>query len=149
MQGVRRWIGANPVSLPRKSKKQATSTDEVYKPAPEPKIIDQTSIEGVVERLLSPTVSEAEEIEYQWYIGQYQSLLTTSLGAGAQQDLEKYWASVRIGAGETNGWAEETASEGTYTTYVEETWDMVSESSGKFYEKWIGSAQRKLAEELA
>ena len=68
MQGVRRWIGANPVSSPRKSKKQTTSTDEVRKPAPEPRAVDPASIESVVTRLLSPMVSDAEESEYEWYV---------------------------------------------------------------------------------
>lgn len=66
MQGVRRWIGANPASSSRKSKKQATSTNEVHMQIPEAKVVDPASIEGVVARLLPPTVSEAEVLEYQW-----------------------------------------------------------------------------------
>lgn len=66
MQGVRRWIGANPVSSSRKSKKQPPSTDEVSDADPEPNPLDPTTIEGIVARLLPPTVSEAEALEYQW-----------------------------------------------------------------------------------
>ncbi|KAF8523836.1 hypothetical protein JB92DRAFT_2704341 [Gautieria morchelliformis] len=150
MQGVRRWIGANPVSSPRRSKKQATSADEVREPPPEAKVLDPASIEGVVARLLPPTVSEAEVTEYQWYVEQYQSLLTAPSTGAQRQDLELYWSSVRTAAGDTNGLVEEVAPENEYVAYLEGGWGLATESAGKFnYEKWISSAQRKLTEDLA
>lgn len=54
------------MSSPRKSKKQITNTDELNKTIPEPKPMDPTSIEGIVAKLLPPTVSESEVSEYQW-----------------------------------------------------------------------------------
>jgi hypothetical protein len=62
---MRRWIGANPVSSPRKSKVQATTADKEPKETPDPKPIDSQSSEAVVTRLLSLTVSDEEEQEYQ------------------------------------------------------------------------------------
>ncbi|KAF8525616.1 hypothetical protein BU17DRAFT_23360, partial [Hysterangium stoloniferum] len=100
IQGVRRWIGANPASSSRKSKVLATTADEELKEIPEPKPADPQSSEAVVARLLSLTVSDEEEQEYQLYIEQCQSLLSSS-GSGAQRrDLDIYWASVRAAAGE-------------------------------------------------
>jgi len=66
MEGVRRWIGVNPTSTSRKPKALTKAYDEAQKEVPEAKHVDPSSSEGIVARLLSPTVSEAEEAEYQW-----------------------------------------------------------------------------------
>jgi hypothetical protein len=55
-----------------------------------------------------------------------------------------------MAAGETNDLVEEGAPDGEYVAYLAGGWGLASESAGKFnYDKWIGSAQRKLTGDLA
>jgi phosphatidylinositol 3,5-bisphosphate 5-phosphatase len=64
MEGVRRWIGANPTSSPPKARgKPAAKPQEKKSPAsPE---LEPHSTEMIARRLLDPSVSEEEEAEYQ------------------------------------------------------------------------------------
>ncbi|KIJ30197.1 hypothetical protein M422DRAFT_784087 [Sphaerobolus stellatus SS14] len=150
MEGVRRWIGANPMSSPRKQKMMAKKDDEVQNDPPEPKHVDPSSSEAIVSRLLSPTVSEAEESEYEWYIEQYQSLLTSSPSTGVQRkDLEKYLSAVRTAAGDVDELLEDgppdAANTAVNVAYVEGTSGPAEGALKLYYEKWI-SSESKLAE---
>jgi phosphatidylinositol 3,5-bisphosphate 5-phosphatase len=64
MEGVRRWIGANPISNPQKSHGKPAARIEVKKPHTEPEL-EPHSTEAIARRLLDPIVSEEEEAEYQ------------------------------------------------------------------------------------
>lgn len=83
------------------------------------------------------------------YIEQYQSLLTSPSTVAERQDLDLYRSSVRVAAGETNICTEEGIPDNVYVMYVQGTWGPSTEGTGKFnYEKWIGSAQRKMTDDL-
>lgn len=162
MEGVRRWIGAHPGSSPRKSKTLAKPDNEVHNEVPEPKPINPDSSEAIVARLLSPTVSEAEESEYQWsvlsvlkqifvrllnwygslrYIEQYQTLVTNPNSGVQRMDLEKYSNVVRIAAGAIDG-LEDTSPDHMDVEYVEGTGGPSEGSLAPYYEKWISSEAR-------
>ena len=68
MAGVRRWMSAQPPPSVLKSIKNSKQGSSYRKPdrATEPeRAIDPTSTEGVVRRLLEPSVDREEEKEYE------------------------------------------------------------------------------------
>jgi hypothetical protein len=78
-------------------------------------------------------------------------LLTSPSTLAERQDLDFYRSSVRAAAGEMSGWAEEVAPDtaASYMAYVQGTWGPSMDGmAGKFsYEKWVGSAQRRVTED--
>lgn len=73
MQGVRRWMGASHGSSKRKA--NAATPLPKAQPSEGPQIqLDPHSVEGIVARLLSPTVPEQEENEYRRQVPQLRFL---------------------------------------------------------------------------
>ncbi|KAF7305142.1 Polyphosphoinositide phosphatase [Mycena kentingensis (nom. inval.)] len=144
VQGVRRWIGANPSTSSKKNTKQPSGTNiESHKAGgggdPEP---DRFSTEAIARQLLDPIVSEEEEAEYQGYIDQCQELLDAPTTLGERKDLELYSHSVRTGLGETPDWPAEVPRE--FVGYAEQARTLYLD--GRFdaqpafnYERWLGS----------
>jgi hypothetical protein len=65
MDGVRRWIGANHDLSSRKVSEKATN--EVHLDLNhENEVLDPSSIEAIVSRLMLPVVSATEKAEYEW-----------------------------------------------------------------------------------
>ncbi|KAG8819015.1 phosphatidylinositol-3,5-bisphosphate 5-phosphatase [Serendipita sp. 399] len=104
MADFRRWMMAGPPAASQ-GRKSAYSTWKGYPPQEQPqkggfktehKSKDPTSIEGVIERLLDPTVTEEEIEDYQRYVDQYQAILTAPSGLEGidKADLEYYEAAV-------------------------------------------------------
>ena len=63
MDGVRRWMGSHPPSIAERDNSD-TERDATHEPVPELEGVDPMSVEGVVWRLMSPSVSEQEKTEY-------------------------------------------------------------------------------------
>lgn len=116
MEGVRRWIGANPTSSPQKHGKP-TSRVEVKKTHPEPEL-EPNSTEAVAKQLLDPSVTEEEEAEYQGYIDQCQELLDAPKTIAERKDFEVYQLAVRTGSGEVPDGRDETIDD-ALIAYVE------------------------------
>lgn len=64
VQGVRRWIGSQPNSSPKKPLRKVISGAEIKK-RPLLSDLDRHSTEVMATQLLEPTVSDTEEAEYQ------------------------------------------------------------------------------------
>lgn len=55
-----------------------------------------------------------------------------------------------MATGDANDLVEESTVDSEYVAYLEGRWGLATEGTGKInYEKWIGSAQKKLTEDLA
>lgn len=67
MDGVRRWMGSNPPSVTHTTNDE-TERDHYIDPNPEAEAPDPASMEGIVWRLLSPSVPEEEEAEYEGFV---------------------------------------------------------------------------------
>jgi hypothetical protein len=63
VQGVRRWIGSQPNSSPKKTLRKVASRAEL-KNRPVLSDIDRHSTEVMATQLLEPAVSDTEEAEY-------------------------------------------------------------------------------------
>ncbi|KAJ7184359.1 SacI homology domain-containing protein [Mycena filopes] len=125
VQGVRRWIGAHPVSSSKKNHNKPAIRVEDKKPAAEPEL-DRNSTEVFARRHLDPHVSETEEAEYQGYIDQCQELLDAPSTSGERKDLEVYHLAVRTATGEHGR-----------TLYLDGRKDVQPPFN---YERWLGSA---------
>jgi len=99
MAGVRRWMSAQPPPSLFKSSKLPKSNLSCRKPdltiEPE-REINPTSTEGVVRRLLEPSVDQEEEKEYERYVDQYQTLLTRRDSYIDEADLSLYRTNLQI-----------------------------------------------------
>ncbi|KAJ6606402.1 SacI homology domain-containing protein [Mycena vulgaris] len=142
VQGVRRWIGAHPVSSSKKNHNKPPVRPEAKKPVVEPEL-DRHSTEALARHLLEPTVSETEEAEYQGYIDQCQELLDAPSTSGERKDLELYSLAVRTATGEVPDWIGEVPKE--FVAYVEhgstQYLDGRKDVQPSFnYERWLGSA---------
>ncbi|KAJ7722285.1 SacI homology domain-containing protein [Mycena maculata] len=142
VQGVRRWIGANPVSSLKKNSSKIPDRVEDKKPdvKPEP---DRNSTEALARHLLEPTVSETEEAEYQGYIDQCEELLDAPSTSSERKDLELYTLAVRTATGEVPDWTGDVPKE--FIAYVEHAslqyLDGRKDVQPSFnYERWLGSA---------
>jgi hypothetical protein len=157
MDGVRRWMGSYPPSVADTVSDEAEH-NQVLEPRPELKLPDPNTIEGLVWRLLSPSVSEEEEDEYEEYVEQYQTLLTSSGETAERKDLDLYLISSRIPLGELPDSLELDLVPPVYQNYVEAyqseppaplpRMDANGYPTGAppfSYEKWVGSTvpQRK------
>jgi hypothetical protein len=163
VQGVRRWISTSHTnSAPKKPPKKVISSPIDTKRNAIPVEVDRHSTEAVAKQLLDPTVSEAEEAEYQGfvqihdddinvlirfsrYIDQCQELLDAPTTMGERKDLEVYSMAIRTAIGDTPDWPEEIPKE--FSTYVErgltEYWDGGSGRGERLhvnfsYERWLG-----------
>ncbi|KAJ7043084.1 polyphosphoinositide phosphatase [Mycena alexandri] len=143
VQGVRRWIGAHPVSSSKKNHNKPTIRVEDKKPAAEPEP-DKNSTEVIAWRRLNPTVSETEEAEYQGYIDQCQELLDAPSTSGERKDLEVYYLAVRTATGEVPDSGEIPKE---FFAYVEHGKTQYLDGPGRKdvqpsfnYERWLGSA---------
>ncbi|CAK5279425.1 unnamed protein product [Mycena citricolor] len=99
VQGVRRWIGAQPSSSAKTNHVQPPSRVEDNKPIVELDVTDR-STEGIARQKLQPSVSETEVQEYQGYIDQCQEILDAPTVLGERKDLEVYSMAVRTAMGE-------------------------------------------------
>jgi len=117
MEGVRRWIGANPTSSPQKAYGKPVSRVEVKKAHPEPEL-EPNSTEAIAKQLLNPSVTEEEEAEYQGYIDQCQELLDAPKTIAERKDFEVYQLAVRTGSGEVLDGREEIIDD-ALIAYVE------------------------------
>ncbi|KAG9036353.1 phosphatidylinositol-3,5-bisphosphate 5-phosphatase [Tulasnella sp. JGI-2019a] len=147
IDGVRRWMGSSARGVGNKVGKAHLASAGTNKHGHRTKgqsltldaniaamSAEQLAIETVVARLMSPTVSEEEEAEYQWYIEQYQGLLTSASRA-EDEDLEVYRSVIRAA---TNGGDEDPSNsasaadqydEKVYESYVESVWDITRETA--------------------
>ncbi|GJJ09043.1 hypothetical protein Clacol_003265 [Clathrus columnatus] len=137
IQGVRRWIGVNQSSASKKLKIPFSARREPNMEEKSTVTLDPSSCEAILERLSSPTVSPNEETEYQRYIGQYHTLLTSSSSSARREDLDLYRAHVRKAAGGYDT-AENILPDPIYTTYAETTISGIPENSNRaYYMKWL------------
>lgn len=122
MQGVRRWMGSSQGSSKRKS--TAVAAPPNVQPTENPReTLDPHTVEGLVARLLSPTVSEREEKEYQRYIEQHSDLMDTtgSYEQIDQDDYDLYSHEVRIGHGALDDLDVPEKCLKLYNTYAQST----------------------------
>ncbi|KAG8884546.1 phosphatidylinositol-3,5-bisphosphate 5-phosphatase [Tulasnella sp. 332] len=150
IDGVRRWMSTSTRGVGNQVSKVHLTSEGVDKHGHRAKgqnqaadaknataSAEQLAIETVVARLMSPTVSEEEEAEYQWYIEQYQGLLTSASRA-EDEDLEVYCSVIRTATngGDEDSYASNSASaadqydEKVYQSYVQSVWDITRESGG-------------------
>jgi len=147
MEGVRRWIGANPTSSPPKMRWKPAAKPEVNLSQAEPEL-EPHSTELIARRLLEPNISEEEEAEYQGYIDQYQELLDAPTIA-ERKDLDVYHMAVKTAVGDVNEWREDPPDE-AFSTYVERGTTRYLDGSGRKeafpivfnYERWLGPVQK-------
>jgi len=143
VQGVRRWIStSHPNFAPKRPPKKVVSPIDLKRSAV-PVELDRHSTEAVAKQLLDPTVSEAEEAEYQGYIDQCQELLDAPTSMGERNDLEVYSMAIRTAMGETS-WSDDIPKE--FVTYVERSCTLYRDGGicGEGlpvtfnYERWLG-----------
>ncbi|KAF9511296.1 hypothetical protein BS47DRAFT_1395206 [Hydnum rufescens UP504] len=160
MDGVRRWIGANHDLSSRKVSEKATN--EVHLDLNhENEVLDPSSIEAIVSRLMLPVVSATEKAEYEWYVEQPRALLTSSGTTAERKDLDMYVAGVRMAMGEISELPHSDIPDKAYLSFVQNgTAAGVSGSVmdagasrdapphgsvGFSYERWVASGtQRKV-----
>jgi phosphatidylinositol 3,5-bisphosphate 5-phosphatase len=137
MDGVRRWMGSNPPSVTYTTHEEA-ERDHDTDPNPEVEGPDPASMEGIVWRLLSPSVPEEEEAEYEGfvhshyafthltaacvshsYVDQYQALLTSSNRTAERKDLDLYISSAGICQGDPPTSLVSDVPHKAYVAYVE------------------------------
>lgn len=137
MDGVRRWIGASHTSSSRKVSDDVSGESKTSPRKKEQEDLDPTSTEYIVAHLLSPTVSEVEEAEYEWcvtstfkskenglkkldrYIEQPQALLTSSGSTVERKDLDLYLMGVRASMGEIPDSLLSEVPDKAYVSYVQ------------------------------
>jgi len=143
VQGVRRWIGSQPDSSPKKMLRKVISRAEIKK-RPLLSDPDRHSTEVMATQLLDPIVSNTEEAEYQGYIDQCQELLDAPTTMGERKDLEVYSIAVRTAAGEMPDRPEEVSKD--FIAYVErgriQYLEGISRKDGLSvfnYDRWLGS----------
>ena len=163
VQGVRRWIGSQPDSSPKKMLRKVISRAEIKK-RPLLSDLDRHSTEVMATQLLDPIVSHTEEAEYQgfvihvwvvrrlhsqWacsYIDQCQELLDAPTTMGERKDLEVYSTAVKTAAGEMPDRPEEIPKD--FITYVERGRIQHLEGIGRKdglsvvfnYDRWLGGS---------
>ncbi|CAE6469140.1 unnamed protein product [Rhizoctonia solani] len=120
MQGVRRWMGSAQGSSKRKP--NAITIPPTAQPTENPReMLDPHSVEGIIARALSPTVSEREEKEYQRYIEQHSDLMDTagSIEQIDQDDYSLYLREVQIGHGHIDDLDVPEKCHKLYNTYAQ------------------------------
>ncbi|KAJ2920989.1 hypothetical protein H1R20_g16104, partial [Candolleomyces eurysporus] len=143
VQGVRRWIGSQVSSGNKKTSGKSASRPDPKKP--QVSAVDERSTQYLATRLLSPSVSEMEEAEYQGYIDQCQEMLDAPLTIGERKDLEIYAMAVEGGLGIAPDWPDKVPIE--FVTYVDRGLTVHLDNKDPIpvtfnYEKWLGGVMQ-------
>ncbi|KAF6750868.1 polyphosphoinositide phosphatase [Ephemerocybe angulata] len=139
VQGVRKWIGSQVGSGNKKISGKSMTRPEAKKPLRSS--VDERSTQYMANKLLSPSVSENEEAEYQGYIDQCQEMLDAPLTIGERKDLEIYASAIETGMGLAPDWPDKVPAE--FVLYVDRGQtvhlDNVDPIPVAFnYDKWLG-----------
>ncbi|PBK87930.1 hypothetical protein ARMGADRAFT_997455 [Armillaria gallica] len=148
VQGVRKWIGSQNVTTPKKPNGKPTARTETRKASFEPEFDRHSlSTEAIAKQMLEPFVSETEEAEYQGYIDQYEELLDAPSTRSERKDLEMYKAAVRMATGDMTESQDIDEESSEYFGYVEYGSVQYHEGQGRKeplpisfnYERWLNS----------
>ncbi|KAH8114285.1 hypothetical protein DFH11DRAFT_1509372 [Phellopilus nigrolimitatus] len=164
MQGVRRWMGAQPPSSLHKSFRKVTSKAEAKHAKHETEPGEKNSTEHIAKRLMDPEVPDDELEQYEGYINQYQTLLEEEDKYPSRQEREVYALAVLTAEGDRPDWEIESPSDEAFVRHVQLSQPSFLDSflregteAGRRelsvgvptslfnYEKWVrGSAQRRV-----